>query len=274
MMTDPDLLSVKDLCIGIPGKISSACKVANVSFNLNPGDVLGITGKSGSGKTLTAMALAGILPRPLTVLDGSVRFMGKQVLPEKGTQTSMVPGRDVLMLFQSPARALDPWVKIGVHLTDAVMAAGKTGIKTGATDSKKNPEATAIHALETAGLGAWAFERYPFELSGGQCRRCLMALALAVRPRILIADEPGTGQDDENRAIVESAIRNLTETGTAVIVISHDLRGLQRLVRELVVIYNGRQIEAGPVRDIIENPCHVHSRALVEAMKVLERVCT
>ena len=269
MMADPDLLSVRDLCIGIPGKISNACKVDNVSFSLNPGGVLGITGKSGSGKTLTAMALAGILPRPLTVLGGSVRFMGEPVLPEKGAKKSLVPGRDVLMLFQSPSRALDPWVKIGVHLTDAIKAA----VKAGGTARKKNSEETAIHALERAGLGAWAFDRYPFELSGGQRQRCLMASALAVRPRILIADEPTTGQDDINKALVESGIRNLTNGGTAVIVISHDLRGLQGLVRELVVIYNGRQIEAGPVRDIIEHPGHAHTRDLVDAMKFLGRAC-
>lgn len=266
-MSDPYLLSVRDLCIGIPGKKSKTCMVDNVSFRLNPGEVLGITGKSGSGKTLTAMALAGILPRPLAVLGGRVLFMGKPVLPEKGAQKLLVPGRDVLMLFQSPARALDAWVKIGVHLTDAIKAA----INRGGTIREKNLEDAAIHALETAGLGAWAFERYPFELSGGQRRRCLMALALAVRPRILIADEPATGQDDVNRAIVENSIRNLTKnSGTAVIVISHDLRGLQRLASELLVIYNGRQIEAGPVRDIIENPCHAHTRDLVDAMNFLE----
>jgi len=266
-MSDPGLLSVRDLCIGIPGKTSRAPKVAGVSFKVNPGAVLGITGKSGSGKTLTAMALAGILPRPLAVLGGRVRFLGEPVLPEKGARKSLVPGRDVLMLFQSPARALDPWVKIGVHLTDTLNAATKAR---GAAP-KKNPGEAAVHALETAGLGAWAFDRYPFELSGGQCRRCLMALALAVRPRILIADEPATGQDDVNKALVESGIRNLTaHGGTAVIVISHDLRGLQGLVRELVVIYNGRQIEAGPARDMIENPCHAHTRDLVRAMKFMD----
>jgi len=267
-MSDPDLLSVRNLCIGIPGKISNACKVDDVSFSLNPGEIIGITGKSGAGKTLAAMALAGILPRPLAVLGGKVRFMGEPVLPEKGAQKSLVPGRDVLMLFQSPSRALDPWVTIGVHLTDAVNAA----VKAGGTVRGKNPEETAIHALETAGLGAWAFARYPFELSGGQRQRCLMALALAVRPRILIADESATGQDDVNKALVESGIRNLTTDGdTAVIVISHDLRGLKGLARELVVIYNGRQIEAGPVRDIIEHPCHAHTRGLVDAMKFLAR---
>ncbi len=267
-MSDPDLLYVNDLCIGIPGKKSNTCLVGNVCFRLNPGDVLGITGQSGSGKTLTAMTLAGILPRSLAVLGGSVRFMGKPVLPEKGAQKSLVPGRDVLMLSQSPARALDPWVKIGVHLIDAVKAV----IKRGARIRKKNPKETAIDALETLGLGAWALDRYPFELSGGQCRRCLMALALAVRPRILIADEPATGQDDVNRAIVERCIRDLTaNAGTAVIVISHDLRGLQRLASELIVIFNGRQIEVGPVKDMIENPCHVHTRDLVDAMNFLER---
>ncbi len=238
-MPDPDLLYVRDLCIGMPGKKSGTCLVGNICFRLNPGDVLGITGQSGSGKTLTAMALAGILPRSLAVIGGSVRLMGNLVLPEKGAQKSLAPGRDVLMLCQSPAQALDPWVKIGVHLIDAVKAV----IKRGDSIRGMNPEETAVYALETAGLDAWALDRYPFELSGGQRRRCLMALALAVRPRILIADEPATGQDDVNRALVERCIRNLTKNaGTAVIVISHDLRGLQRLASELVVIYNGSQI--------------------------------
>ncbi|WP_320041614.1 ATP-binding cassette domain-containing protein [uncultured Desulfobacter sp.] len=266
-MSDRDLLYVKDLCIGIPGEQFNTCLVDNVSFSLNPGEVLGITGQSGSGKTLTAMALAGILPRSLAVLGGHVRFMGKPILPEKGAQKNLVPGRDVLMLSQSPARALDPWVKIGIHLIDAVKAA----IKKGSRIREKNPKNTAIYALETVGLGAWTLDRYPFELSGGQCRRCLMALAMAVRPRILIADEPATGQDDDNRALVERCILNLTRNaGTAVIVISHDLRGLQKLASELIVIFNGSQIEAGPVRDMIDNPCHVHTRDLVYAMKFLE----
>jgi len=266
MMPDSDLLSVQDLCIGIPGNDSGTVLVKNVSFCLNKGDILGITGKSGSGKTLTALALAGILPKPLAVRSGIVWFKGCPVLPGKGGENFLVPGRDILMLFQSPSRALDPWVRIGVHLTDSIKAA----IGASATP-RETPKETAVRALEKTGLDATAYDCYPFELSGGQRQRCLMALALAVKPRILIADEPFTGQDDNNKSLVLKSIRDLTENeGTAVIVISHDLRGLQGLAQNLLVIYNGRQIEAGPARDIIQTPCHAHTRELVRAMMFME----
>lgn len=264
MMSEPNLLSVQNLCIGCPGK---AGQVENVSFRLNKGDILGITGQSGSGKTLTAMALAGILPPPLAVYSGTVRFLGNPVLPEAGAQKNLTPGRDILMLFQSPSRALDPWTRIGVHLTDAIKAVNKACGKSCGEDPRK----AAAHALEMAGLDSSAYGRYPFELSGGQRQRSLMALALAVKPRILIADEPVTGQDDVNKSVVVKIIRELTQNeGTAVIVISHDLRGLQGLAQNLVVIYKGLQIEAGPVGELIENPSHDHTRDLVRAMMFLE----
>ena len=277
-MSDPDLLAVQDLCIGRSAPLSGSHfsrshvsrsqflgppLVDNIAFRLNKGEVLGITGQSGSGKTLTALALAGILPAPLAVQSGTVSFMGEPVGPGRGRRKPPASGRDIMMLFQSPSRALDPWVRIGTHLTDAIRAAGSARRETSRTK--------AVHALEKAGLDADAFNRYPFELSGGQRQRCLMALALAVIPRILIADEPVTGQDDINKALVHKSIRSLTENeGTAVILISHDLRGLQGLAQQLVVIYGGRQIEAGPTRNIIETPCHDHTRELVRAMRYME----
>ncbi len=273
MMPENALLTVNDLCITASGKHSGANLVEGVNFCLEPGQILGITGRSGSGKTLTALALAGILPPPLKVRKGKVRFMGDPVVPEKGARKALISGRDVMMLFQSPSRALDPWIKIGVHITDAIAAvAGKNGGKeAGGQVHNGNFKSAAIQSLEKAGLNVEAFDRYPFELSGGQRQRALMALALAVRPRILIADEPVTGQDDINKGLVTKGLRDLTENGgTAVIIISHDLRGLQGLARELVVIYNGRQVEAGPARDIIDNPYHVHTRELVSAMKFME----
>ncbi|WDP89235.1 MAG: ABC transporter ATP-binding protein [Desulfobacter sp.] len=262
-MSDPALLTVQNLSVGTPGGISGETLVENISFRLNRGEVMAITGQSGSGKTLTAMALAGILPAPLAVCSGKVRFMGNPVSPEKGAQKFLVSGRDIMMLFQSPSRALDPWVKIGTHLADAIQAARPV--------RREKLKETAVHALEKAGMDAEAFDRYPFELSGGQRQRCLMALALAIKPRILIADEPATGQDDMNKALVIEIIQDLTKNeGTAVILISHDLRGLQGLAKHLAVIYKGRQIEAGPVRNIIENPFHSHTRELVRAMKFIE----
>ncbi len=260
-MSDSALLSVQDLCVGIPGKTSS--RVEHVTFRLNEGEILGITGKSGSGKTLTAMALAGILPPQLKVYGGCARFMGRLFLPGKAAQTTLNPGRDILMLFQSPSRALDPWVRIGVQLVDAIKAAGKR--------AGENPRKAAMHALEKAGFDGTIYHRYPFELSGGQRQRSLMALALAIKPRILIADEPATGQDDIHKTLIIQSIRNLTENKkTAIIVISHDLRVLQGLAQDLVVIYRGRQIESGPAPDLLHNPVHPHTRDLVEAMAFLE----
>ena len=262
-MPDPALLFIQGLCIGVSGGGGTNLLVENVSFQLNPGEVMGITGQSGSGKTLTALALAGILPSPLAVSSGKVRFMGNPVRPEKGAKKALASGRDIMMLFQSPSRALDPWVKIGTHLTDAIKA-------TRAAQRGDHRDA-ATRALEKAGLNTTVFDRYPFELSGGQRQRCLMALALAIKPRILIADEPATGQDDINKALVIKNIQDLTKNeDTGVIIISHDLRRLQGLAENLTVIYNGRQVEAGPARDIIENPSHTHTRELVKAMAFIE----
>lgn len=256
-------LSVRDLAIGIPGRNGVVPLVEDIGFTLAPGEILGIAGESGSGKTLTACAVAGLLPPPLAIGCGSIHFAGHPAFHPQTGSPAFTRGKDILLLFQSPGSALDPGVRAGIQIQDALTA--RPG------GSRKAARKTALHAMARVGLDASLFDRYPFQLSGGQRQRVLMALAFALVPRVLIADEPTAGQDEANRDHLLMLITQLArETGTAVLLITHDLRILSRTADTVAVFHRGRQVESGPARQVFSCPAHAHTRELVRAMAFLE----
>ncbi len=257
------VLSVHGLAIGFPGRNGFVPLVENICFTLAPGKILGIAGESGSGKTLTACAIAGLLPPPLTIGRGNLCFAGHPAFHPQTGSPAFTRGKDILLLFQSPGSALDPGVRAGIQIQDALTA--RPGC------SRNTARQKALHAMAQVGLESSLFDRYPFQLSGGQRQRVLMALAFALAPRILIADEPTAGQDEANRDHLLMLLTRLArKTGTAVLIITHDLRILSRTADAMAVFHRGRQVESGPVKQLFTRPDHPHTRELVRAMAFLE----
>jgi len=262
-MENQRLLMVKDLCIAKTDAAGTII-VQGVHFTLDPGEVLGIAGESGSGKTMTVSAVSGLLPDSVTVARGHIIFCGRPIDPMNRKNPGFTRGRDLLMLLQSPLTALNPSLSVGKQIAEALTVA--KGI------SMREARFHAGSLMEMVGLPTSRFGCHPFQLSGGQRQRAVLAMAFGLKPRVLIADEPTAGQDDENRDQILGLLGRLCrDTGAAAILVSHDLRVLSRAAGKLVVIYRGRQVETGPSADIIGNPVHPHTRELVAAMRYLEK---
>ena len=259
------ILSVNRVSIGKPESSGRRARVLvqDLDFAVAQGKTLGIMGQSGAGKTLTLSAAGALLPGDIAVLSGHVRFCGEPVHANNILRPGFARGRDILVLLQSPLQALDPTAKVMSQVAETLSAqkiASGRGAKTRAGD-----------LMTRVGLPERHFNKYPFQLSGGQRQRVLLAMAFGLAPRVLIADEPTAGQDDENRDHILDLLVLLQEkTGSAVIIVSHDLRVLKRLSHEIVVLHKGRQVEKGPTRKILSRPCHWHTRQLVAAMNFLE----
>jgi ABC-type glutathione transport system ATPase component len=265
MIPSPEspILTVADLAIGSHTRKTFINRVENINFSLTPGDILGIAGESGSGKTLTACAIAGLLPRSLTIGCGCIQFNGRPAFHPQNGSPAFVRGKDVLLLFQSPGSTLDPGVRTGIQIQDVLTAC--LGYP------RKTARQKTLQAMEQVGLEETLFGRYPFQLSGGQRQRVLMAMAFVLSPRVLIADEPTAGQDAVNRDHLLMLLTRLArKSGTAVILISHDLRILSRTADVMAVFHQGRQVESGPVKQLFKRPEHPHTQELIHAMQFLE----
>ena len=257
------LLIVENLCIGIRGA-PNALLVENVTFTLQKGEIFGITGESGSGKTLTAMAVCGLLSGPVCVLGGKVVFEGRPLDLEKGNFRGVRHGREMMMLFQSPYGALDPAMPVGAQISSALKANDRA---VNGRDARRK----TTDLMETVGLSKKMYHHYPFQLSGGQRQRVILAMSFGIRPRILFADEPTSGQDDANRNHILGLFDRLRkEEDVSSILISHDIRVFQRLALNMAVMHKGMLVERGATSMIVANPVHPHTRSIVEAMRYME----
>ncbi|MFG2590161.1 ABC transporter ATP-binding protein [Streptomyces sp. NPDC048438] len=254
------LLHVRDLTVTLPRAGRDIRLVDGVGLAVRPGEILGIAGESGSGKTVTGMTLVGLGPERARV-TGSVRFDGRELvgLPEK--EWGQVRGRDIAVVFQDPSSALHPMLTVGRQITDHVRR--HQGV------SRKQAAARAVELLDLVRIpgGASAAARYPHQFSGGMRQRIAIASALACNPRLLIADEPTTALDVTVQAgIVELLDELRRETGMAVVMVTHDLGVLSSIADRIAVFYSGRVIETGTVGEVIGSPQHPYTRGLLQAL--------
>lgn len=221
------------------GAAAVGALVDGISFELAAGQRLGVIGESGSGKSLTALAIMGLVPDSLHA-TGSIRLGGRELLGLPDKTMRQLRGKRVAMVFQEPMSALDPLRRISTYV-DAP-------------------------ALEEVGLPGHFLYRYPHELSGGQRQRVLIAMAMAARPDVLICDEPTTALDATTEKQVLDVISTLAERhGTALLFITHDLRVIRRMCPDVLVVYNGHIVEAGKTRQVLESPVQAYTAGLVEA---------
>jgi peptide/nickel transport system ATP-binding protein len=243
-----DLLAVGDLSVSFDTDDGTVRAVRHVSFDLRAGEVLGIVGESGCGKSVSSQAIMGLLPRTADV-TGSIRFRGRELvgLPDKELQA--VRGNDIAMIFQDPMSSLNPVYTVGWQLAEAYRAHHDV--------SKRVAAANAVEALELVGIPQpdRRAGQYPHEYSGGMRQRAVIAMAIINDPDLIIADEPTTALDVTVQAqILETLVRIRDETGAAIMMITHDLGVVAGMADRVQVMYGGTIVESGPVVDVFEEP--------------------
>jgi oligopeptide/dipeptide ABC transporter ATP-binding protein len=264
-MAEP-LLSVEDLRVAFGPPEREQVAVDGVGFALAPGEVIGIVGESGSGKSLTALSILKLVPNPPgRIAAGRIRFRGQDLLPLGERAMNAIRGRDIAMIFQEPMTALNPVFTIGEQIAETLRV--HEGIDRAAARQR------AQELLARVGISnpAQRLDQYPHELSGGMRQRVMIAMALACRPQVLIADEPTTALDVTIQAQILALLRDLQrELGMAVVLITHDLGVIAQVVDRVAVMYAGRIVEEGPVAAVFERPSHPYTRLLLESIPSLD----
>ena len=256
------LLSVRDLRVGFSGDHGTLVAVDGVSFDLERGESVAVVGESGCGKTVTAQSILRLLPSPpAQVLGGSITFDGRDVLAMNDAELRGVRGRRIAMIFQEPMSALNPVFPVGEQIAEGVRIHFKV--------SRAQAHAQALEVMAAVGIPAPA-ERaraYPHQLSGGLRQRVMIAMALACKPDVLIADEPTTALDVTLQAQILELLATLRrELGLTLLMITHDLGVVAEVADRVLVLYAGQVVESAPVRDLFASPRHPYTKGLLASL--------
>ncbi|MBA2442595.1 MAG: ABC transporter ATP-binding protein [Rubrobacter sp.] len=256
------LLEVRDLDAVYHTPEGPVRAVDGVDLTVGRGEVLGIVGESGSGKTTLAMSLMRLIKPPGRILGGSVMLDGEDLFRLRRSQMPARRGRDLALIPQSAMHALNPVIPVDRQVAEAI-----TAHQTGRKANRKSALHAARERLEEVGIPPERHRAYPHELSGGMRQRCVVAMAVANRPKLIIADEPVSGLDVVVQARILRLISTLREShGLSMILVSHDLPTVARVCDRIAVMYAGRIVEVGGSGAVFENPLHPYTRALVEAI--------
>ena len=264
-MAEP-LLEVKGLKVRFATEDGVVRAVDGVDFELERGKVLGIVGESGSGKSVTAMTLLGLTRGQNAAFEGEVVYKGQNLLTMPESRLRDVRGDEIAMIFQDPMTSLNPVYRIGVQIVEAIVAHESI--------SKKQARRRAIDLLKQVGIpnAADRIDTFPHELSGGMRQRVMIALALSCNPDIVIADEPTTALDVTIQAQILALLDNLrAEFDSAVILITHDLGVVASIAHDILVMYAGRVVEAGPKRELFYDPQMPYTWGLLGSIPRLDR---
>ena len=263
-MTSPPVLSVRNLVVAIPSRAGISRPVNNISYDIAPGEILGVVGESGAGKSMAGNAIIGLLDRPAHIASGEVWLNGHRIDNLPPDDLRCIRGRQIGMVFQDPLTSLNPLLRIGDQLTETI----REHLPMTAAQARDR----AVAALEEVGIPA-ASERlnsYPHEFSGGMRQRVVIALALCAEPSLVIADEPTTALDVSVQAQIIALLRRLCrDRGTAVMLVTHDMGVIAEAADRVAVMYAGRLAELGPVRKVINAPRHPYADGLMGAMPSL-----
>ena len=255
------ILEVTDLTVEFPSRHGDLVAVDHVSFSIAPGEVLGVVGESGAGKSVTGLAIIGLLEPPGRIAAGEVRLEGRRIDNLPGDEMRRVRGRRIGMVFQDPLTSLNPLYTIGAQLEET--------IGTHLALTPKGCREKALDLLKEVGIPAaeQRYHHYPHQFSGGMRQRVVIALALAADPVLLIADEPTTALDVSIQAQIIGLLKRLAaERGAAVMLITHDMGVIAETAHRVAVMYAGRLVEIGPVREVIHSPQHPYTAGLMGAI--------
>ncbi|WP_225767367.1 ABC transporter ATP-binding protein [Inquilinus sp. Marseille-Q2685] len=251
-------LSVRDLKVQFRTRRGLLTAIDGVSFDIAPGEVLGVVGESGAGKSITGTAVIGLIDPPGRIAGGEIRLKGERIDNLKPEAMRRIRGRRIGMIFQDPLTSLNPLYTVGRQLTETIT----THLPLGRDAARRR----AVALLEEVGIPAAAerIDSYPHEFSGGMRQRVVIALALAAEPELVIADEPTTALDVSVQAQVIAVLKRLCrERGTAVMLITHDMGVIAETADRVAVMYAGRIAEIGPVRTVIKQPHHPYTVGLM-----------
>ena len=262
MSDEKNIIEIKDLCVNMMTVRGIVYAVQGVSLNVKDGEVHGIVGESGCGKSVSTKSIIRLHDPEKTEYTGSIIFNGENgaedVLAMSSKRLSEFRGKDAAMIFQDPMTSLDPIMKAGEQIAEVVRK--KRGL------NKKDAKAYVLEMFEKVGIlpAEKRYEQYPFEMSGGMLQRVMIAMALSCEPRLLIADEPTTALDVTIQAQILDLMRKLQkESKTSVIFITHNLGVVAEICDSVSVMYAGRVVESGSVLDIFDRPAHPYTQALI-----------
>jgi peptide/nickel transport system ATP-binding protein len=260
------LLSVRNLRVEIPTRRATLVAVDDISFDIDEGEVLGVVGESGAGKSITGSAVIGLIDPPGRVAGGEIVFAGRRIDNLAPEAMRHLRGRDIGAVFQDPLTSLNPLLTVGRQLAQTIAAHLDM--------SPSEAWARALRLLTEVGIPA-AKERldsYPHELSGGMRQRVVLALAFCCEPRLIIADEPTTALDVSVQAQVIDLFRRMCrERGTAVMLITHDMGVIAETADRIAVMYAGRLVEIGPAQAVLKAPTHPYTRGLMASIPTMKR---
>jgi peptide/nickel transport system ATP-binding protein len=262
-MTDP-VLSVRNLKVQFPTRRGTLTAVDDVSFDIMPGEVLGVVGESGAGKSITGTAIIGLIEPPGRIASGEVLLRGLRIdnLPPESLRK--IRGKRIGMVFQDPLTSLNPLYRIGEQLVETIT----THLNLSGAQARKH----ALDLLGEVGIPApeTRIDNYPHQFSGGMRQRVVLALALAAEPELVIADEPTTALDVSVQAQIIALLKKLCrQHGAAVMLITHDMGVIAETADRVAVMYAGRIAEIGPVRDVIKAPLHPYTTGLMGSIPSL-----
>jgi peptide/nickel transport system ATP-binding protein len=263
-MTEP-VLSVRDLKVEFPTRRGILTAINGVSFDINPGEVLGVVGESGAGKSITGTAVIGLIEPPGRIAGGEIRLRGERIDNLSPEAMRKIRGKRIGMVFQDPLTSLNPLYRIGDQLVET--------IQTHTNLSHAGAREKALELLTEVGIPApeTRIDNYPHQFSGGMRQRVVIALALAAAPELVIADEPTTALDVSVQAQIIALLKRLCrQHGAAVMLITHDMGVIAETADRVAVMYAGRIAEIGPVRDVIKEPLHPYTVGLMGSIPTVK----
>ncbi|WP_404456445.1 ABC transporter ATP-binding protein [Virgibacillus necropolis] len=265
MKVSKNQLEVKELCVSFRNRKGTVSILDKVDFSIEKGETLCIVGESGCGKSLTSLAIMGLLPKNGEVSTGEVLFEEENLVNKSMKEMSRIRGNDMSMIFQEPMTSLNPVHTIGKQVAETVRIHEKAG--------KKQSVDRAIEMLKLVGIPSpeTRIHDYPHQLSGGMRQRVMIAMALACNPKLLIADEPTTALDVTIQAQILELMNDLkSKLNMSIMMITHDLGVVSEMADKVLVMYAGKVVEYSNVKDLFENPKHPYTRGLIEAIPKLD----
>ena len=264
------LLEVQNLRIELATRAGVAPVIDDLSFSLGAGESISFVGESGCGKSMTALGIMGLLPERVgRIASGAIRFEGEDLTTVSEARMRQIRGNEISMIFQEPMTSLNPVYTVGEQIAEVLRA--HEGLSHKAAWNKAVELLDAVRIPNPKGRVG----DYPFQMSGGQRQRVMIAIALACAPKILIADEPTTALDVTVQAQIFDLLNDLKrQTGTAIILITHDMGAVAEMAQRMIVMYAGRNAEQGPVDTVIAHPRHPYTKGLISCVPHLMKVLT
>ncbi|BCH31087.1 dipeptide/oligopeptide/nickel ABC transporter ATP-binding protein [Mesorhizobium sp. L-8-10] len=262
--SEKPVLDVRNLKVEFPGRRGVATALSSVSLSIRAGEILGVVGESGAGKSMTGLAIQGLLEHPGRIAEGEIWLAGRRIdnLDDRAMQN--IRGREIGAIFQDPLTSLNPLFTVGAQLTETI----RQHLRSGKAEARQR----AVALLKDVGIPSpeERVDQYPHQFSGGMRQRVVIALALAASPKLVIADEPTTALDVSIQAQITALLRRLCkEKRTAVMLVTHDMGVIAETADKVAVMYAGRLVEIGPVDQVLRAPTHPYTRGLMASIPAL-----